>query len=753
MNTTPAKQTSSSKDPLIKDHPIATPSEDVFGVSSFAKSLAKSLTTMSPDEGLVISVEGPWGAGKSSAIALALREIKIPELIRVVGWAREKLEALPPDELDKLWEDNARLRSTHIVSFNPWYFSGQENLVRAFFNELASALGVQPEGMLANAFGRIAGYLPSGGAVVGSAIAYFSSATLAAPAAGAAGRAAGESAQRALTGDSSLEKAKRDLDKALSEANQRVIVVIDDIDRLLPGEMRAIFSLLKSLGDLPNVFYVIAFDDNVVRRALANEKIDADFLEKIVQVSLKLPPPWRSELRRFLFGRLNAIIGDETPADEERWRSMFRAAIDPFLKTPRDVIRLSNTLQVIWPNVVGDVDFTDLVTLTTLQLFEPNVYGRLRDEIEILTKAEAPSNFMDYIDEKQIGARYDPVDAVNPIATKEALAGLFPTLAKAWEKFMSADTYLNMRQQRRICTAEYCRNYFLFGRDARRHSRAEIELLLNAERPEASLRKTIDRLAAQEGSETKPVAVFLEQLAEIVSSKPMLSEAFLGALLDLSDELIRREDLEARLIIDNNMQRLFEILFAGFRPHEHAKRIKLLDILLRHPTALACPTYFIDRLAARRGLHGGEVHIQESENLFSDAELTEALQVMLERVRASAKDGTIWETPYPVLLIWRWQRWANDEEIAAWFQANLGNSEFVARLCEALPVDVHVSGTKGNYTCKKFDRTLWKGSFDIDALFHRMQAIAHAAGEHSDEARIWRTLQQAEENHRHPPYE
>lgn len=57
---------------LSKDRPISRAEDDVFGLSGFADALATSLLQMSPEDGLVLSVEGPWGSGKSSAIALAL---------------------------------------------------------------------------------------------------------------------------------------------------------------------------------------------------------------------------------------------------------------------------------------------------------------------------------------------------------------------------------------------------------------------------------------------------------------------------------------------------------------------------------------------------------------------------------------------------------------------------------------------------------------------------------------------------------
>jgi len=159
-------------DKLFADHPISHPKDDAFGLSSFADALATSLLKMSPADGLVISVEGPWGSGKSSAIALTTRTIKLRVLIGL-GEGQDELEKLTNDELDEKWEEKAKARNTHIVRFNPWNFSGQENLVRAFFGELAAQIDSEPEGKLKKAMNRFAGYLPStlGAVAAGAALA------------------------------------------------------------------------------------------------------------------------------------------------------------------------------------------------------------------------------------------------------------------------------------------------------------------------------------------------------------------------------------------------------------------------------------------------------------------------------------------------------------------------------------------------------------------------------------------------------
>ena len=52
------------------DLPISTPAQDLFGIDTFAQSLATSIRKMASPEGVVIALNGVWGSGKSSAVNL-----------------------------------------------------------------------------------------------------------------------------------------------------------------------------------------------------------------------------------------------------------------------------------------------------------------------------------------------------------------------------------------------------------------------------------------------------------------------------------------------------------------------------------------------------------------------------------------------------------------------------------------------------------------------------------------------------------
>src|SRR5258708_7345512 len=65
-----------------------------------------------------------------------------------------------------------------------------------------------------------------------------------------------------------LDELKTRVSKILVEAGHRVVVFIDDIDRLDRREIHAILKLIKLSASFQNTAYVLAFDDEMVSASL-----------------------------------------------------------------------------------------------------------------------------------------------------------------------------------------------------------------------------------------------------------------------------------------------------------------------------------------------------------------------------------------------------------------------------------------------------------------------------------------------------
>jgi predicted KAP-like P-loop ATPase len=133
-----------------KDRPITSPEQDEFGMQPFAEYLATVLLNMDASEGMVISLEGEWGSGKTSAIELTIREMMIRELAEIKCFSLSDAKEYYQNRsvLDNDWyryskqSINCDIKDTsfQIIKFDPWDFSGQEPIENAFFREISKKI-------------------------------------------------------------------------------------------------------------------------------------------------------------------------------------------------------------------------------------------------------------------------------------------------------------------------------------------------------------------------------------------------------------------------------------------------------------------------------------------------------------------------------------------------------------------------------------------------------------------------------------
>ena len=98
------------------DQPITKCSEDKLGRTSFAEPLAQAILSYKSDECVVLGLFGSWGTGKTSLINMCLECINKA----VVSYSENEKPI--------------------VIKFNPWNYSGQQQLIVQFFNHLSAAL-------------------------------------------------------------------------------------------------------------------------------------------------------------------------------------------------------------------------------------------------------------------------------------------------------------------------------------------------------------------------------------------------------------------------------------------------------------------------------------------------------------------------------------------------------------------------------------------------------------------------------------
>ncbi len=361
----------------VADKPIEKADEDLLGRSDFAKQFGRSICEYDSKDGLVIGLYGKWGSGKTSIINMAISEIPInkdeAKRVEKEKWYSKVYKRIKKIFTSQKTEEEDQWHYPIVIKFSPWNYSDKNNLISLFFHELKNKLGVAKDEENKEKIGKAISqysdiidalsFIP----VVGPAIA---------PILKTISKSKGAKLMQAP----SLNEAKEKLCDALEDFNHKIIVFIDDIDRLTTPQIKDIFQLVKQVGDFPNIIYVLTMDREIVCNALSEyHNIDGDeYLKKIVQVSFEVPEIDKSLLPEILKGRLSKIIHkndcEEKFENNNYFETVLENCVNPYIKNIRDINRLINAFQFKYSALWKETSFVDLLAITAIEIFEPKLY-------------------------------------------------------------------------------------------------------------------------------------------------------------------------------------------------------------------------------------------------------------------------------------------------------------------------------------------------------------------------------------------
>jgi len=241
-----------------------------------------------------------------------------------------------------------------------------------------------------------------------------------------------------------LEERKQKVHEALQKLSQPIIVFVDDVDRLFPKEVFEMVRIIKAVGDLPNVGYVLAWDSAYVEEALKSADVSfADtYLDKIVQVRLSLPALSRPARNRLFNDAYESLEADARkshfPSEVDLLAELYESGLRQLLEQPREIARLFNRVQLMEPKLRGNVVISDIIGLSALSLHARPVYELLVSESELFMPLNGYS-FSEILDdrkkEKIFGKRVQRRTTVieecqQPAAVAELVNFLFPVCAR-----------------------------------------------------------------------------------------------------------------------------------------------------------------------------------------------------------------------------------------------------------------------------------------------------------------------------------
>ena len=440
------------------DRPIERRQQDSLDRRSFAEAVARQVHAVPAEHGFTIAVVGEWGSGKTS----------------VLNMVAETLED----------DDDAPA----VLRFNPWLFGGANDLVTRFFRELSAQLGQDRFERLkdvANALSELGQSLAPLSPIAGTI-----------PAAKLLGKLTGS-----WTKPPSLHDKREHLREVLAASKSRVVVLVDDIDRLEASETRELMRLVRLTSDLPNVVFLLAFDSRHVARSLGNNEIEGQqYLDKIVQVSYDLPNVREAILPGLFFSWLEELIlgRDLAQFDREVWGRVFYDVVNPLLDNLRDVKRYLYSIPVTLDTIGQEVALADLLGLEALRILRPSIFDELRIHAEYLVHAESGSQMWTDTEIQNEETR-QKLEAMleREEGEREIMRSVLKTLFPATQGFLGGSTYSTnwistWRRQRRVACEEVLGIYLQAGLNEGTISSHQIQELVEALTDEDRLTRMLD---------------------------------------------------------------------------------------------------------------------------------------------------------------------------------------------------------------------------------------------------------------------
>lgn len=511
--------------------------DDVLGFSGFAKRLSQTILSISSPDGFVVGLCGPWGSGKTTAL----------------NFTKAYLQKYNQEIEDQ----NASLT---VVDFEPWLFSGRTDLISAFFQVLAEHLpdDETKAKKVRNSLGRfvrgntdsLAGLVAAVGLTVDP-----TAGLLSGTATNMGKRSIDASLDRWLS-TPSLQFTYAQLVERLKAEKRRIVVVIDDLDRLSPEEIRSMMQMVKSVGKLPYVTYLLSYDRKHVWAALEDgreaDPLGPTFAEKIIQQELTIPQPSSSALLSLLDKNVGFIA--EGIESSDRWYIVVSHGIRRWMKTPRDINRYTNALKFTWPALENEVDPVDIIAMEGLRLFEPKIFDWIKANSDFLFSEGRFRFGTDDAKSEQVLALEKLIAVHSDKSVTPLLACLFPTRAKnlTGANHSMGEVHYQVVRRRGIGHVNVFQTYMAFGLSEDVIPFSTIQAVLENLDDEAALDSILGEWVLRKDSRGQPVIGELlteiqYRMIEPNAVKP--TQELLNALFSIGEVVSRMNEKHGFLML------------------------------------------------------------------------------------------------------------------------------------------------------------------------------------------------------------
>lgn len=616
------------------DQPIKRKEDDVLGRYPFAKALGDAIVSYKNKDNLVIGVYGEWGSGKTSILNMTI----------------EYIMDIPSD----------CKKEYILMKFNPWHYSDSKQLISLFFRQLSVELRkpnyskeIEAVGKLLVKYAKMIASLSATKlppiVIIHLLLLIFELIL----------KKIGSKDTNDLTA------IKLKLDKLLEKLDHKIIVVIDDLDRLNDDEIRQMFQLVKCLGDFPNIIYLLAFDRDIVIKSLdtVQDKSGEKYLEKIIQIPFDVPMVSKDEVLTVMKESLIEVIKDlpEDKWNKGYWSDIYQDGLRYFFNNIRDVNRFINTFRFSYGMLRSEVNVIDLIAMTAIQVFIPELYLKVKQNKEVFTGSfedpvihiVKPKEYLNNRFNELLISTAEPY----PDFIKDFLIKIFPIHEENVNNRGLSNTW---RKECRVCSPEHFDVYFRLSIQQDELSQSELESVLDLGCDPNLFKDALIKLS-EEGKAIK----FLERLEGYTKRDiPQENiESIVSALMDIGDKLPEGGDDIFEISTHLRISRIIYQL--SIRLNEENERYTVLkNAISKSSQSLHTIVYIIRCLGEEHGKYVSEEgQVPPQTKIVSFEHLIVLEKLACEHIEKWATENRLHKAKKFSFILYMWKVWSERETV------------------------------------------------------------------------------------------
>lgn len=326
--------------PIIPDVPITSYKDDLLDYRRDALYLCETIEKLPADISHSIGIISPWGSGKTSYMNMVKEQMKNDRFI--------------------------------VVDFNPRHSKKIELIQEDFFKELCSQLKIY-NGEFSMLFED---YLDALNIIDKKGFASW---------------------LRVYYKLTDRTDRKERLQAGISRLNRRIVVFIEDFDRLLDVEIVEVFKLIDENASFGNIIFLSAYDKEHLQ-GLLGQKYDnkeGKFSDKFFTLEVDLPRRSYEKILDYVAQKLKELLFWDEPTRKSHkiWLWSNRDMIQKYIPTLRDAKRFLNLFLRDYSHIKNEVIFNEYFLVSLIKYKFPQELNALYEKKYLMRRDMVSSVF------------------------------------------------------------------------------------------------------------------------------------------------------------------------------------------------------------------------------------------------------------------------------------------------------------------------------------------------------------------------